>query len=54
MANGLDVHVVLVTDGAPWTRDRSVPLFPKTLVVLDAHGSVRRISARFANREGSA
>lgn len=29
MANGLNVQVVLVTDGAPWIKERIVPLFPK-------------------------
>jgi len=37
MANGLNVQVVLVTDGAPWIKERIVPLFPKAVVLLDAY-----------------
>jgi hypothetical protein len=37
MANGLNVQVVLVTDGAPWIKERIVPLFPKAVVMLDAY-----------------
>ncbi|MBK6580323.1 MAG: hypothetical protein IPG17_30010 [Sandaracinaceae bacterium] len=37
MVNGLNVQVVLVTDGAPWIKERLVPLFPKAVVLLDAY-----------------
>lgn len=37
MVNRMNVQVVLVTDGAPWIKERLTPLFPRAVVLLDAY-----------------
>jgi len=44
MATGLNVQVVLVTDGAPWIKERLVPLFPRAVVLLDAYHLLEAIA----------
>jgi len=41
---------VLVTDGAPWIKERIVPLFPTAVVILDAYHLMEALAKYAASR----
>jgi hypothetical protein len=49
---GVQAQVVLLTDGAPWIRERIAPMFPGALVVLDAFHAMERASKEAAAIHG--
>ena len=49
---GVQAQVVLLTDGAPWIRERIAPMFPGALVVLDAFHAMERVAKEAAAIHG--
>jgi len=49
---GVQAQVVLLTDGAPWIRERIAPMFPGAIVVLDAFHAMERVAKEAAAIHG--
>jgi len=49
---GVQAQIVLLTDGAPWIRERIAPMFPGALVVLDAFHTMERAAKEAAAIHG--
>ena len=51
-ANGLNAQIVLITDGAPWIRERIWPVFPTAVAILDAYHLMEHLAEYAAVRFG--
>ncbi len=51
-ASGLNAQLVLITDGAPWIKERIIPLFPTAVVLLDAYHLMEKLATWAATRHG--